>query len=111
MPLPLLLLLPHVQLPIWQPLQSALLPHASLGTRSSYPRRTDWFDDRNEALLGELLQAYPQVGRQASVAVLRPVEYGWGGCLRQLASHGRFLVAAGQSHVASTCLGARRLSP
>ena len=24
-------------------------------------RRTDWFDDRNEALLGELLQAYPQV--------------------------------------------------
>ncbi|PRW58451.1 uridine phosphorylase [Chlorella sorokiniana] len=27
---------------------------------SSQGRRTDWFDDRNEALLGELLQAYPQ---------------------------------------------------
>ena len=29
---------------------------------SCWHRRTDWFDDRNEALLGELLQAYPQVG-------------------------------------------------
>lgn len=28
---------------------------------STCRRRTDWFDDRNEALLAELLQAYPQV--------------------------------------------------
>lgn len=47
-------------------------------------RRTDWFDDRNEALLGELLQVYPQVGAAGGQAqwlgllLLLLLNLGWG---------------------------------